>query len=128
MKKTLFLLSVCTLSAFADPFYSSTEPLQAVEKQENFAKNLPKEASCRQLQHSKMGNLPELGSLTLVGILSIDGEFHSLFVDEEEQLVPLKKGDGLSDGSQVEQIDFKGVKFLGFSDDCLTPRYFAYKL
>lgn len=128
MKKTLLLLATFTLPTFADPFYQNASSQQAVENPQNFAKNLPEQTACNQLQHTEIGNLPELEGLILVGIVSIDGEFHSLFVDEAEQLIALKQGDWLSGGTRVEQIDFKGVKFLGFGDDCQTPRDFTHKL
>lgn len=129
--KALRLLLLFSAPLAADPFYASAAGEQAVENPQNLAKNSANLPACISPEYEDLGDAPELENLTLVGILSINGTFRSLFVDEAEKLIVLATGDWLAaSGAQVESIDFKGVKFIDWqgSEDCSKPRYISRKL
>ncbi|MCK3654711.1 hypothetical protein A4G19_02695 [Pasteurellaceae bacterium Macca] len=149
MKLPPILLALSTLiiatTAQGDPFHSA--PQQAtthVEQGEEFTSHtLPQEnpKESEDLAKTSPCDLPHLtqaeqypfdfNQLKLVGLIRINEHYQGLFLNENQQLIALKKGDFLTlSQTEISDINLKSIHYIDWlnTPQCDQPRPLQRKL
>ncbi|QHB17437.1 hypothetical protein [Mannheimia pernigra] len=128
-----YLLSFLFISSSAlaiDPFFGEKSHMKN-ESDAIITKNLEKLTACQPLERKSHLNLEaDFEKLKLIGIININQNFSTLFIDEKEQLFEFKETDLINKEIEIKNINLKSITYINWklTQDCNMPYEITLKL
>lgn len=141
MRFLLFLsMLILSVNSFSDPFFGEVNSKASVEASHSshqnqgneFKNNKQNMTACKASDnHTSLNFLSDFEKLRLIGIVSINGVFRALFIDDNNQLYDIKEKQVLNNQQiEIKHITLKSVSYIDWrqTSNCHNPYQVTLKL